>query len=63
MVTVTVQLGACVLTPSPLRVFYMTQIWLKSKMRSTSHFPKEFRNTLARGRSAKKLKRTQKSDF
>jgi len=46
-VTVTVRAGVCVLTPSP-RVHYMTQIWLKSKMSSTSHFPKEFRNTLAR---------------
>ncbi len=47
----------------PPRVCYMTQIGLMSKMSSTSCFPKEFRNALARGRSAKKLKRMQKSDF
>jgi hypothetical protein len=32
----------------PPRVSYMSQIWLKSRISSTSHFPKEFRNMLAR---------------
>ena len=47
MVTVTVRVGVCVLTPSLPGMLYEPNM-VEEQMSSTSYLPKEFRNTLAR---------------